>query len=178
MDGVQDIFQRVRCVGIVHDGRVAAGRAHGVEPSGYRAQEAQLHEHVFRLLSEEHGCSVDGQEVGRVEASDELHVHFPAVDVEEHAVETVFQHFALEICQAAERVSRDSCAGVLHHHVAVAVIGIGEGKGRLRQAVEECFLGFQVVFKCLMVVQMVACQVGEDASGKAQASDAFLGHGV
>ena len=40
--------------------------------------------------------------------------------------------------------------------LAVLVVGIGNGKGSLRQSVEECLLGVTVVLECLVVIEMVA----------------------
>ena len=67
---------------------------------------------------------------------------------------------------------------ILHHHTAVLVVGIGNGKGVLAQSVKKRLFGITVVLEGLMVVQMVACQVGKQSSSKGQATDALLGNGM
>ena len=69
-------------------------------------------------------------------------------------------------------------AGVLSHHEAVFVVEVGDYEGVFGEGVEEGLLGAQVVVYGLMVVHVVACEVGEDTSGKLKASDTALRYGV
>ena len=48
----------------------------------------------------------------------------------------------------------------------------------LGQGIEEGLLGVAVVLEGLVIVHVVACQIGEDASGKRQPGDALLCHAV
>src|SRR3712207_8406865 len=83
----------------------------------------------------------------------------------------------LKVGHAAGGVSLHGGLGVLYHHHAVLVVGIGNGKSALRQAVEKCFLGVTVVLKRLVIIQMVTCEVREKTAGKGQSADAFLRDG-
>ena len=82
------------------------------------------------------------------------------------------------VCHALCRVSLDSSLGVLGHYEAVLVINIGDSKGLFIQAVKESFLGIAVVLESLMIIQMISCKIGEDASGKGQTANSFLCNSV
>ena len=87
-----------------------------------------------------------------------------------------FQYAGTEISHRTGRVSLHLCFAVLHHHHTVLVIGIGDSKSRLGQHVEKCFLCVTIVFKGLMIVQMVTGKVCEESSLKAQTADTLLGN--
>ena len=84
----------------------------------------------------------------------------------------------LIVGHAPDGVGLDLRLGVLDHDEAVLVIYVGDGKGRLGQAVEEGFLRIAIVLEGLMVVQVVAGQVGKDASHECQTADTLLRYGV
>ena len=50
-------------------------------------QGAQGHQYVFFLLAQQYGSAKDGQQVGGIEASDEVNGYFVVVEVEQHAFE-------------------------------------------------------------------------------------------
>ena len=87
-------------------------------------------------------------------------------------------NLALEVGHAPGGVGLDGGLGVLHHHHPVLVVGIGDGKGFLGQQVEKGLLGIAIVLEGLVIVEMVAGEVGEDASRKLQSADALLGDGM
>lgn len=95
------------------------------------------------------------------------------VKVEKHPLEMRFQYSSFEVAQTAERVSIYFRLGVLCHHQSVFIVQVGQTERVLRHIVEELLLCFQVVLYCFMIVQMIACQVGEDAAGKFQSADSF-----
>jgi len=100
------------------------------------------------------------------------------VKVEKHPLKMRFQYSSFEVAQTAERVSIYFRLGVLCHHQSVFIVQVGQTERVLRHIVEELLLCFQVVLYCFMIVQMIACQVGEDAAGKFQSADSFLCDGV
>ena len=67
---------------------------------------------------------------------------------------------------------------VLEHHGAIAVVGIGKGEGIGWKTVEKRFLGLEIGIESLMIVEMVACDIGKYATGKAQPRDAVLVGGM
>ena len=137
---------------------------------------AEQQQYVLRLLAQDTGSAVNGQQVGCIEASDKLHVHFAVIDVHQHAVKSILKNFALEVAKRSERIGVYFCLCILNHDHTVSVIGICQGESRFRQSVEECLFCLQVVFECFVIVQMVAGDVREDASGEPQPSDTFLGY--
>ena len=100
------------------------------------------------------------------------------VEIEQHTFEMRLQYTTLEITQTTQRVSIYMRTGVLCHHQSVLVVQVGQAEGILRHVVEKLLLSLQVIFHCLMIIQMVARQVGEDTSGKTQATDALLIDGM
>ena len=66
----------------------------------------------------------------------------------------------------------------LEHDGAVAVVGVAEGEGVGAEAVEERFLGPEIVVEGAVVVEVVACQVGEYASGEGESGYAVLVGGM
>ena len=163
---------------IVHDSGHALLRADGFQPAGHTLQRAHHHQHVFGLLSQHHGGTIDGQQVAHIELADELHAYLTSVDVQVHALEMALNETGLEVGHRPGGVGLHRGLRVLHHKETVLVVGIGDGKGTLGQLVEEHLLGIAVVLERLVVVQMVAGQVGEDASPELQTSYAVLGNGV
>ena len=95
------------------------------------------------------------------------------------AVQTVFYHLHAEVGQRAHRIFFFAAGGgVLEHDGSVAVVGISQGEGFGRQHVEETLLGFEIVLESLVVVEMVACEVGEYASGERKTGDTVLVGGM
>ena len=100
------------------------------------------------------------------------------VDVEVHAGEVHLDDARTEVSHLTDRVSLDGSLRVLHHDHAVLVIGIRDGESRLWQTVEESLLCIAVVLKRLVIIEVVACEVREDATGKLQSADTLLMNGV
>ena len=178
MDGLQHILKGIGRVGVVDDGGKALRRADGVEAPVDALQRTHRDENVLGLLAQHHGGTVDAEQVRDVEAPDELHAHLAAVNLEVHALEVALDDTGTEVGHLADAVGLHLRLRVLHHEQAVLVVGIGNGEGALRQLVEEHLLGVAVVLYGLVVVQMVAGQVGKESAGELQTADALLGNGV
>ena len=95
-------------------------------------------------------------------------------DEERHAFERLLNNLGRIVGDGANTVVATTGMRVLQHHFAVAVVEVGEGKGLLLQSVEERLLGVKVVLEGLVVVQMVARQVGKDATIEVEPADALL----
>ena len=165
-------------MGIVNNGGITFWRLDWFQSSAYAVKGTHHYEYILWLFAEHNGCTIYGEQVAHVELTDELYAHFSAVNLQIHAAEVTLQNPGSEVCHAAGRVSFHGSLGVLYHNHAVLIVGIGNGKGSLRQSVEESLLGVTVVLECLVVIEVVAGQVGEQASGKLQASDTLLCDGV
>ena len=165
-------------MGVVDDGGVALGRVYRLQTAADTVQGAQYQKDVVACLAQHAGGAIDGEQVAHIELPDELHSDFLAVDLEVHALEMAFQETGLEIGHALCGVGLHLCLGVLHHEESVLVVGIGDGECSLWQTVEEHLLGVAVILERPMVVEVVAREVGEDAAGEVQASDAVLVNGV
>ena len=178
VNGTQHIGYGIGSVGIVDNGGEALRGVYGIEASAHGAQRAEHGEHLLGALAQEAGCAIYGKEVAGVELTDELHEELHAVDVEHHAVEVVLKDTALEVGQATERVGIHLGTRVLRHHQSVLVVEVGHHESILGQGIEEGLLGTQVVVHGLVIVHMVAREVGKDTSCKLKSTDTALRHGV
>ena len=66
------------------------------------------------------------------------------------------------------------CARVLDHHLAVAVVQVGEYPGLFGHIVEEELLAAQILLEGFVIVQVVVRDVGEDTALEADARNAIL----
>ena len=139
---------------------------------------AQHHEYLLGVLAQHAGGTVDSQQVAYIELANKTDADLVTVDVEIHAGEVHLDDARAEVSHLTDGIGLDSGLRVLHHDHAVLVVGIGDGEGALGQSVEEGLLGIAVVLECLVIVEVVAGEVGEDASGELQSSDALLMNGV
>ena len=128
------------------------------------------------MFTQQTSGSIHSQKVGGVEPADELYIHFAVVDIQQHPFESVFQYFPLEIGQGTQRVGCCFRFGVLYHNHTVLIILVGQRKSCFGQIVKECFLCLEIILKSLVVIQMIAGDVGEDTAGKFQSADTFLCH--
>ena len=166
IDGGEHVHQRIGGVGIVDDGRHAFAAPDGLEPSVDGLHGTEGNEHLFGLVAQHGGCTIDGQQVAHVESTDELNVHLMIIDVEVHPVETLFQYLGFEVGCRALGICLDRGLGVLHHEGAVLVVGIDDGEGAFGQYVEKALLCVTVGFEGLVIVEVVAGQVGEYSASK------------
>ena len=178
VDGGQHILQCVGRVGIVNDSTEPLGGADGFEAT---VDGMQVGEHAQRLIlwfAETEGGAIDCQQIADVEASDEAHAHLHAVNVQQHAFNAFFENLPFVVRCGAGGVGVNLRGSVLHHEESVAVVGVGDGERLFVQSVKECLFRVAIVFKGLVIVQVVARQVCEDASREVQSADAFLCDGV
>ena len=160
---------------IVYDYGISARRVQGLEPPGHRHQQAHLAQHLVGVLPQQTGSSVDGQQVVGIELAHEHHLYRLAVDFEGHAVDTALDDPGLEVGHRPQRVGMLLGPRVLQHHQARLVVDIGQGKRALGQSVEERLLGLQIGLYRLVIVDVVACQVGKDGPVEIEPGNAVLG---
>ena len=174
----QHILQGVGRVCIVDDCGVAFCRTDGFQSSAHAVQGAHCHENVVRFLAEHHCGAIDSEQVAHVELAYELHAHLMVVDVKVHPFEVTLYYSCLEVGHRACGVGLHCRLGVLCHHHTVAVVGVGYCEGCLWKTVEERLLCVAVVLESLVIVEVVACQIGEYSARKGESSYSFLGYGV
>ena len=85
-----------------------------------------------------------------------------------------FHDLALEVGCGAKRISQLAGGRVLQHDGTRLVVGVSQCEGLGGQRVEEALLGAEVILDRLVIVQMIAGEVGEDAGGVVQSGDALL----
>ena len=178
MYGVEHVLQSIGSVGIVHYSRIALRRLYRFQSSAHAVQCAHSHEHVLLVGSEHNGSAVYGEEVADVELANELYANLMAVHLKVHSLEVALDDACLEVGCGASGISLHLSLCVLHHHHAVLVVGVGYGESCLGQTVEESLLSVAIVLESLVIVEVVACEVGEYASREAQSTDALLCDGV
>ena len=162
-------------MGIVDDSGPTLGAVDGLETSVDGFEGAQYAQHVQFVKAQAQRRAVDTQQVGYVEPSHERNKDFFAVHREQHAVEAFFEDLRFVIGQRTGRVRMHGCLAVLRHDKAVLIIEVGHGKSRFLKPVEEMLLRIAVVIEGLMVVDMIAGEVGEQRAVKVQSGDALLG---
>ena len=145
-----------------------------IETAADALQRAHGYEYVLRTLSEHYGCTVNGEQVADVELADKLHSNLASVNLEIHSAEVTFKYLSLKVGHASDRICLNLSLGVLHHHHAVLVVGVGYGESCLWQTVEEGLLSVAVVLETLVIVEMVACKVGEYTACEVESAYALL----
>ena len=165
-------------MGVVDDGRVAPRRAERLEAAGYVVELAQDSEYLQRFVTQHARCAVDRKQIGDIELAHELDAHLVAVDVQQHSLERHLQDARPVVGHAAGGVGADGGGGVLHHVEPVFVVGVGDGEGLARQHVKEGLLGVAIVLECLVIVEVVAGQIGEDAARKGESAYSLLRYAV
>ena len=149
-----------------------------LQSSAYALQRTHDNQNVLGFLTQHHGCTIYGEQVAYVELTDKLHANLLAIDLEIHALEVTFDDLGPKVSHRTGGVGLNLCLTVLYHHSSVLVVGIGNGEGVLVESVEESLLGIAVVLEGTMIIQMVASQVGKQATLKPQSADTLLSDGV
>ncbi len=176
--GVEHVYERIGRMGIVHDSSHAVGAVDGLETSGHGHKAAHVDEHCFAVPPQQTAGTVNGREIVGVETAGEEHLHLMAVERHEGAIETALDHAACEIGHSTQRICVAACRGVLEHHLAIAVVEVGESERRAGQPVEKRFLGGKISVDRLVIIKMVAGEIGEHASGEMQSGYTVLVGGV
>ena len=143
-------------MGIVHHGGQVVSAAQEIEPAGNRAERAHLDQHLLGLGTQQDGGGIDRQQVVGIVGADETGPDLRSVEAHQHSLEAFLDDLAAEVRHPLAGVGTHLGAGVLHHDLAVAVVEVGQGEGRLRQLVEETLLAVAVGGESLVVVQVVA----------------------
>ena len=74
------------------------------------------------------------------------------IDFKIHTLEMALDNAGTEVGHSPYRVGLHRGLAVLHHHHAILVVSISNGKGIFGQAIKESFLGVTIVLKGLMIV--------------------------
>ena len=165
-------------MGIINNRRPTFVAADSLETPVHRV-ECRKHTEHFRLVeAEAHRRAVDTEQVRHIESPYQWHEHFLPVHIEQHTVETLLQNLRMVVCEGARRVGVYVCAAVLRHHKSVFVVLVGNRKSRLFESVEQAFFGVAIVVEGLMIVDMVAGEVGEQCPVEIQSRDTFLRNGM
>ena len=178
VDGLDDILHGVGCVCVIDDGSPAFWASDGLEASVDGVERGEDAQHLRRLEAEAEGGTVDTEQVGDIEASDQRHEDLLVVDIQEHTVEAFFENLGMVVCYGACGVGMDAGAGVLGHDQAVLVVSVGYDECVGFETVEEALLGVAVVVEGLVVVDMIAREVGEECAIVVEPRNTLLRDGV
>ena len=162
-------------MGVIDDGGnlVVVGMER-LEAAGHRHEPAHVDEDCFHIPAQQHRGAEHCREVVGVEFPGEQHVDFTAVETHDCPVEACLDYASAEIGHCAQRVAFFCGTGVLQHHFAGFVVGIGQCERFGRKSVEKRFFCIKVCLYCFMIVQVVTCQVGKQTSCKCQTCYAVL----
>ena len=98
--------------------------------------------------------------------------------MQQHAVKSFFKDLRLVIRQRTSGVGGYGRLAVLRHDQSILIIFVRDGKSALFETIEEAFLGIAVVIKCLVIINVVACEIGKERTVKVQTRNALLGNRV
>ena len=178
VNGGNDILQRIGRVGVVDNGGDATLGAQRLEATAHRAQQTHRLQHLVTVCAQQHSRAIDRQQIVGVETAEELHPYLSVADIQQHTVEQHLKHLATEISQRTQRVTAHLRHGILHHHLAIAVVYIRKSKCPLGQTIEEAALRLDVLGKGAVVVEMIVREVGEDTATELQTTNSVLHHRV
>ena len=95
-----------------------------------------------------------------------------------HTFEMTLYDTCLEVSHRTDAIGLNGSFGVLHHKHAVLIVSICNSESTLRQHIKESLLRITIVLYSLMIIQMVASQIGEDTTCKLQSTNTLLGNGM
>ena len=163
-------------MGVVDDDREIPRPADDLQTTRGGLQLADGHQSLLRIGPYGDSRAVDGENVIGVVLPDKPCPGLPPVDLEQHPLEGLLHNAAGVVCDASAGISHHLCLGVLHHHLSVLVIDVGDRGGRGRKVVEEQFLAAEIFSECLVIVEMVVGQVREYSDLELESSHSFLLH--
>ena len=129
LDGADHVFESVGRVGVIDDGRDAVCAPDQFEAAADRVQHARRAQRFAAVEAQQDGRAVYGQQVVGVEAAHQPDPYLLSVDAQQHAVRVHLDDLAAEVGHRAQRVGVYGRGGVLHHHAAVFVVGVGQREG-------------------------------------------------
>ena len=131
VEGLEDFFQRIGRVGVVHDAEaILPGRVGNLlEATRRRSEFREGSEGFERVLVQQIRDRKGGGQIVGVERTDQSGEHLVSVQVEVESRGSVVEHPRLVVRRAFERVGEPPGAGALQHDLTVAVVAVGEGKG-------------------------------------------------
>ena len=174
VDGVDHVLQRIGRVGIIDNGGKPRLRSQRFEATAHRVQGTHRAEHLVATRTQLHRNAIDAGQIVGIKAAYHPYPQLPFVQAQQHTVEEHLQHLAVVGGHLSQRVCRHAGAAVLHHDLAIAIVGVHDGKGPLRQAVEEQLLGADILLEGAVIVQMVVREVREARTAELQPSHAIL----
>ena len=84
--------------------------------------------------------------------------------MKQHAVKSFFKDLRLVIRQRTSGVGGYGCLAVLRHDQSILIIFVRDGKSALFETIKEAFLSVAVVIKCLVIINMIACEISEECA--------------
>ena len=177
-DRVEHVHECVGGVGVVHDSSQSPFGAEGLETARNGIEAAHVDKHLFGIEAGQDRGAIDSGQVVGVETAGEIDLHLMAVEGQQGAVETAFKHTSAEVSVCAQGVCVDFCRCVLDHIKTCLVVGVHECESVRFERVEEHLLGVHVVFDRLVIVEVIACKIGEHTAGEMQAGYTVLGCGM
>ena len=84
-----------------------------------------------------------------------------SVELEQHPFEAFFEYLRAVVRHRPYRIRIDTCLRILRHYEPILVILIRYGKGIGFECIEQTLFRVAVVIKGLVVVDMIAREVGE-----------------
>ena len=174
-DSPQHILQRVRRVGVIHNGGHIATSMNAEKTSLSRLKRTQVQQKTLLVLPQQAGGCINGDKVIGVKLTRQTCPDLLAVQFQLHPLHLALHHTDLEIGIAAfQTVSVRMCRRILQHDASVRIICVGQGESCRGQIVEKGLFRRDIGGKCLVVVKMVVGDVAENATRKMQCRNTLL----
>ena len=175
--GAEHVLERVRRVGVVHDGDGAVPGADRFEAAGRRRSLGERVEHGVFLVAERAAHGVRGGEVVGVERAGDPEAADLAVEPQAQPVGRV--RFDLKWNVGGGTGTRSSVGHgprrrPLHHRPPGRVVPVDDSYGVSVEAGEQHRFRVAVGLGRAVVIEVVVGEVGENGGGEALAADALL----
>ena len=181
-DRREDVVERVRRVGVVHDGDGAVVGAERFEAARHGRRRLERVEHGVGVVPELGADGVGRREVVRVEVAREAVLPLVSAEAEAEAVGLVRHDLEGNVGGAAVTrgvgagcpVGHDARRRPLYHRLPGRIVLVDDRHGVGVEHREQRGFRVAVGFDGAVVVEVVVGEVGEDGGGEALAADALL----
>ena len=171
-------------MGIVNHDEKRLALVHALEPARHARQGSNTLLHFIRSNAQAQGCGGGRHNVIKIRAADQPRLDFQ-FDLRRHyrgleSLQALAKVLDLDLGVGIEPVSDPAGVREIEQSRAPRVVQIDHGQFRRRrsQTLEEPPLGLEITLKVLVIIEVVARQVGEHGGRETQSPDALLRQGV
>ena len=174
VDGLNDVINSIWSVRVIDDCRPSFGRSDCLEASIDRCKCGE-HAKNFDFVETEINCSsIDAEEITYIKSSNQRDENLLSVELQEHSIKTFFENLCAIIRHRACGIGINGGFAVLGHDETILIVLIGDSKRCRFEVVEEAFFCITIVIECLVIINVVACEIGEKCAVEVESSNTSL----